>query len=60
MQVDTSDEGDEDRTQVVKRLTEPEVHDNVWSLIQRCCAEDSTTRPIMDEIVEEMESWSLF
>ena len=54
------DVGEEDRTQVEKRLTEPNIHDDVWSLIQRCCAEDAKSRPTMDEIVEEMESWSFY
>ena len=58
--MDENSEGKEDRTQVVKRLTEPEIHDDVWGLIQRCCAEDSESRPSMDEIVKEMESWSFF
>jgi serine/threonine protein kinase len=45
---------------VVKRLTQPKIHEDVWSLIQRCCAEDAKGRPTMDAIVEEMESWSFF
>ena len=48
------------RKQVGKRPTQPEIHDEVWSLIQRCCAEDTKSRPTMDEIVEEMESWVFF
>jgi len=48
----------ENRTQVVKRLTEPEIPDDEWDLIQRCCAEDPKSRPAIDEIVKEMESWS--
>ena len=60
MAIGTSDKGEEDRTTVVERPTEPEIHDEVWDLIQRCCAEDATNRPSMDEIVEEMKSWSFF
>ena len=50
--------GGEDVTQVVKRPAEPEIRDDVWSLIQRCCAEDPKSRPTIDEVVTEMESWS--
>jgi serine/threonine protein kinase len=36
----------------------PEIQDHAWQLIQRCYAEDPDSRPTMDEVVEEMESWS--
>jgi hypothetical protein len=39
------------------RPSEPEIHDNVWQLIRRCCAEDPKERPTMDQVVQEMESW---
>jgi len=60
MCIDNSDGGEEDRTEVVKQPTSPEIRDDVWNLIQRCCAEDPKSRPAMDEIVEEMESWNFF
>jgi hypothetical protein len=50
--------GTEDRILVINRPIEPDIHDDVWSLIQRCCAEDPKSRPAMDEIVTEMESWN--
>ena len=50
----------EGRKKVVMRPTQPQIHDEVWSLIQRCCAEDIKSRPTMDEIIKEMESWSFF
>ncbi|KIL55407.1 hypothetical protein M378DRAFT_173659 [Amanita muscaria Koide BX008] len=31
----------------------------VWQLIQECCAEDLGNRPTMDEIVQEIESWTI-
>ena len=58
--MDDNDEGEEDRDQIVGWPTEPEIHDDVWSLIQRCCGENPKSRPSMDEIVKEMESWSFF
>ena len=48
----------EGREKVVKRPNKPEIHDEVWSLIQRCCGEDTKSRPTMDEIIKEMETWS--
>ncbi|KAM6491143.1 hypothetical protein JOM56_010949 [Amanita muscaria] len=39
------------------RPPEPDIPDNVWQLIQRCCAEDPKERPTMDQVVQEMESW---
>jgi hypothetical protein len=58
--IDNSVDEEEDRTEVVKRPTSPEIHDDVWNLIQRCCAEDPKSRPAMDEVVEEIESWNFF
>jgi serine/threonine protein kinase len=58
--MDDNVEGDEDRTRVVDQPTEPEIHEDVWSLIRRCLEEDPKNRPTMDEIVKEMESWSFF
>jgi len=60
VRIDIWDAGEEDRTEVVEQPTSPEIHDDVWSLIQRCCAEDPKSRPAMDEIVKEMESWNFF
>jgi hypothetical protein len=48
------------RKAVAKRPTQPNMRDEIWSLIQHCCAEDTESRPTMDEIIEEMESWSFF
>ncbi|KAM6491982.1 hypothetical protein JOM56_012620 [Amanita muscaria] len=39
------------------RPKEPEIPDNVWQLIQSCCAEDPKERPTIDQVVHEMESW---
>ncbi|KIL58957.1 hypothetical protein M378DRAFT_285100 [Amanita muscaria Koide BX008] len=35
----------------------PKIPKNVWQLVQRCCAEDSKSRPTIDEVVKEMEGW---
>ena len=45
---------------IEKRPYRAEIRDDVWSLIQRCCAKDAKSRPTIDEVVEEMESWSFF
>ncbi|KAM6492916.1 hypothetical protein JOM56_011050 [Amanita muscaria] len=37
--------------------SEPEIPDNVWQLIQWCCAENPKERPTIDQVVQEMESW---
>ena len=61
MEIDSdSDDNEAERTEVVKRPTRAEIHDDVWSLIQHCCAEDPKSRPAMDEIIKEMESWCFF
>ncbi|KAM6492921.1 Protein kinase-like domain containing protein [Amanita muscaria] len=39
------------------RPVKPQIPDNVWQLIQRCCAKDPTKRPTIDQVVQEMESW---
>ncbi|KIL58005.1 hypothetical protein M378DRAFT_171130 [Amanita muscaria Koide BX008] len=44
---------------IVKRPSEPEIREDAWQLIQRCCAEDPESRPTIDEVVEEMESWGI-
>ncbi|KIL54907.1 hypothetical protein M378DRAFT_173954 [Amanita muscaria Koide BX008] len=43
---------------VAKRPSKPEIRDDEWQLIQRCCAEEPKSRPTMDEVVREMEAWS--
>ncbi|KIL58980.1 hypothetical protein M378DRAFT_285779 [Amanita muscaria Koide BX008] len=47
------------RTVIVKRPSKPKIRDDAWQLIQRCCAEDPKSRPTIDEVVQEMESWRL-
>ncbi|KIL69069.1 hypothetical protein M378DRAFT_157304 [Amanita muscaria Koide BX008] len=47
------------RDTVAKRPLEPEIRDDVWQLIQRCCAEEPKRRPTMDDIVREMEAWDI-
>ncbi|KAM6488859.1 hypothetical protein JOM56_015694 [Amanita muscaria] len=47
------------RSVIVKRPSKPEIRDDAWQLIQRCCAEDPKSRPTIDEVVQEMESWKL-
>jgi hypothetical protein len=44
------------RDTVTMRPLEPEIRDDEWQLIQRCCAEDPKSRPTMDVIVREMEA----
>ncbi|KAM6492935.1 Protein kinase-like domain containing protein [Amanita muscaria] len=41
------------------RPSEPEIPDNVWKLIQWCCASDPKKRPTIDQVVHELESWIL-
>ncbi|KIL58449.1 hypothetical protein M378DRAFT_170613 [Amanita muscaria Koide BX008] len=41
------------------RPSEPEIPDNIWELIQWCCASDPKKRPTIDQVVHEMESWIL-
>ncbi|KIL55684.1 hypothetical protein M378DRAFT_173426 [Amanita muscaria Koide BX008] len=38
------------------RPSEPEIPDNVWQLIQRCCSWYSEL-PKIDQVVQEMKSW---
>ncbi|KAM6502757.1 hypothetical protein JOM56_002734 [Amanita muscaria] len=42
---------------VAERPSEPDIPE--WQLIQRCCAEDPTNRPTIDEVVKEMETWGI-
>ncbi|KIL60745.1 hypothetical protein M378DRAFT_167708 [Amanita muscaria Koide BX008] len=42
---------------VAKRSSKPEIRDDEWQLIQRCCAEEPESRPTIDEVVREMEAW---
>ncbi|KAM6496280.1 Protein kinase-like domain containing protein, partial [Amanita muscaria] len=46
-------------SEVSKRPSEPAIREDAWQLIQRCCADDPTARPSMDQVVQEMESWNL-
>ncbi|KAM6503617.1 hypothetical protein JOM56_000560 [Amanita muscaria] len=39
------------------RPEEPQIPDNVWQLIQWCCGEDPKERPMIDQVIQEMESW---
>ncbi|KAM6496427.1 hypothetical protein JOM56_009133 [Amanita muscaria] len=47
------------RSVIVERPSKPKIRDDAWQLIQRCCAEDPNSRPTIDEVVQEMESWKL-
>ncbi|KAM6493161.1 Protein kinase-like domain containing protein [Amanita muscaria] len=51
------EDDDDDEVIFNIRLSEPEIPDNVWQLIQRCCTKDPKERPTMDQVVQEMESW---
>ncbi|KIL64562.1 hypothetical protein M378DRAFT_163011 [Amanita muscaria Koide BX008] len=42
---------------VTRRPIWPIIPDNVWQLIQRCCAKDPKERPTMVQVVQEMQSW---
>ncbi|KIL61220.1 hypothetical protein M378DRAFT_864275 [Amanita muscaria Koide BX008] len=44
---------------VAKRPSRPEIRDDEWQLIQRCCAREPKSRPTMDDIVREMEAWDI-
>ena len=48
---------DDDELDFEIRPSEPEIPDNVWELIQWCCAKDPEERPTMYQVVQEMESW---
>ncbi|KIL61243.1 hypothetical protein M378DRAFT_864823 [Amanita muscaria Koide BX008] len=48
---------DNNSNAVVKRPSRPEIRDDEWQLIQRCCAKDPKNRPTMDKVVREMEAW---
>ncbi|KIL62424.1 hypothetical protein M378DRAFT_165794 [Amanita muscaria Koide BX008] len=41
------------------RPSDREINDELWHVIQRCCAKDPKSRPTIDEVVQEMESWKL-
>jgi len=47
------------RDTIIKRPSEPEIREDAWQLIQRCCAEDPESRPTINEVVQEMESWGI-
>lgn len=42
-----------------ERPLEPEISEELWQVIQRCCVGDPKGRPTIDEVVQEMESWKL-
>ncbi|KIL70362.1 hypothetical protein M378DRAFT_156487, partial [Amanita muscaria Koide BX008] len=44
---------------IAEKPSEPEISEDAWQLIQRCCAEDPRSRPSINEIVQEMESWKI-
>ncbi|KAM6496268.1 Protein kinase-like domain containing protein [Amanita muscaria] len=48
-----------ENSKVSERPSEPAIREDAWQLIQRCCADDRTARPSMDQVVQEMESWDL-
>ncbi|KIL62423.1 hypothetical protein M378DRAFT_12880 [Amanita muscaria Koide BX008] len=41
------------------RPSDREINDELWQVIQRCCAADPKSRPTIDEVVQEMETWKL-
>ncbi|KIL66773.1 hypothetical protein M378DRAFT_160266 [Amanita muscaria Koide BX008] len=43
---------------VSDRPSDPAIREDAWQLIQWCCADDPKTRPTMDQVVQEMESWN--
>jgi hypothetical protein len=51
------DRYDNNSNVVAKRPSKPEIRDDEWQLIQRCCAKEPKSRPTMDEVVLEMEAW---
>ncbi|KIL60165.1 hypothetical protein M378DRAFT_953394 [Amanita muscaria Koide BX008] len=55
--IDYNDRIANKRDAVASRPSEPEILDDEWQLIQRCCASDPKSRPTMDVIVREMEAW---
>ncbi|KAM6491525.1 hypothetical protein JOM56_013094 [Amanita muscaria] len=48
---------DNNSNAVAKQPSKPEIRDDEWQLIQRCCADEPKSRPTMDEVVREMEAW---
>ncbi|KIL63015.1 hypothetical protein M378DRAFT_737239 [Amanita muscaria Koide BX008] len=42
-----------------ERPSEPEISDELWQVIQRCYAADPKSRPTIQEVVQEMESWKI-
>ncbi|KIL58012.1 hypothetical protein M378DRAFT_15871 [Amanita muscaria Koide BX008] len=46
---------------VAKRPSKPEIRDDEWYLIQRCCAKQRKSRPTIDEVgrlTNSLESWT--
>jgi hypothetical protein len=41
------------------RPSKPEINDDVWQLIKRCCAKELHSQPTMDDVVREMEVWDI-
>ncbi|KIL63018.1 hypothetical protein M378DRAFT_737331 [Amanita muscaria Koide BX008] len=39
--------------------SEPEISDELWQVIRRCYAADPKSRPTIQEVVQEMESWKI-
>ena len=52
--------GNSEARKIIKnRPSMPEIHDSAWELIHRCFAKDEKSRPTMDEVVGEMEGWTV-
>ena len=43
----------------LERPSEPEISDELWQVIERCCTGDPKSRPTIDKVVQEMESWKM-
>ncbi|KIL68706.1 hypothetical protein M378DRAFT_823594 [Amanita muscaria Koide BX008] len=50
---------EEQREIIVERPSSPKIPEYAWQLIQRCCAEDSGSRPTIEQVVKEMETWRI-